>query len=139
MPGYGNGRAAVSGMTWLYFEMIPPHAPEQRLCKIAGQRRPARTFEYLPAMQSESTIVALHDGHGRKYHVVASAACDDHSGARIQRFDEGLDAHLRDDRPTVVDDLARERLRPQAFERSLAQTALQVRLVDLRADHRHAK
>ena len=35
--------------------------------------------------------------------------------------------------------LGRQRLGPEAFERRLREAALQIRLVDLRADHRHAE
>src|SRR6187399_420235 len=107
MSRHGNRRAAMRGMAGLDFEMIAAHASQQRLGQIVWNRRQPRAFEYFPAMQRQPLVEALEDWERGENRIVARTAGDHDIGARIERADEGLRAHLRDDGPAALDRLIR--------------------------------
>ena len=127
-------------VTRLNFEVIVPHAAEQRLGKIIRYRRQTRTFQNLAAMKRQAFIEAAQNRQRGENRVIARAAGNDDIGACIERSDERLSAHLCHDGTALIDGLGRQRaVRPQTLQRRLRHTPFEIGLVDFGADDGHAE
>ena len=91
-------------------------------------------------MQRQALVKSAQDRQGRKDGVIAGAPRDDDIRTRIERADERLGAHLRNDRPAAIDRLFCQRaVRTDTLKRLFRHTPLEFALVDFGVDDRHAE